>query len=149
MTRDFFPVAEDRLQAVAASLALSDDPEHRRLGAALAAGLDGRCSSFEIALGLRPGPGQRGPRTVAELADRDERLRLVAAEFFPDLSRYQQSREIYRVFHGYETSGWLRERDKVTCPRKAGTPKAHAWHFLTAGHSVLSAERLRKILAAS
>ena len=149
MAPDLFPLGVDRLRAVVASLARSDDPEHRWLGTAIAAGLDGRCSSFKIALGLRPGPGQRGPRTVAGLADRDERLRLVAVELFPGLSRYQQGREIYRIFHGYETSAWLRERDKVTCPRRAGTPEAHAWRYLASGHSVLSAERTRKILAAS
>ena len=117
----------------------------------LATVLDGSAPSFEIAVGLRPGPGQRSLRNRCQLQERDAIYRRAWRRFYPDLKPAPAAHELHKMFERYETSSWPRDRGgAITCPpRLQGTIQALAWETLSQENPTLSAERIRKILVTS
>ena len=141
----------DRLRRVVALMKRhpGSDPHGEWFITAVEAFLDGRQGSLDQALGLRLGPGQRRPSTLARLAARDALYRQAARDFFPGLNPTRQAHELHRNFHHYETTAWRRDKGgTVTCPPQyAGTVRALAWEILHLTDRVQSERSIRQILA--
>ena len=128
-----------------------DDPDVAFIAHGITSVLSGDRGSLDEALGLRPGPGQRRPSTLARLAERDKLYRRAAREFFPGLKPAKQAHELHRAFSRYETTAWRFDKGgTVTCPpQHAGTVRALAWEVLNLTDRVQSERSIRQILAAS
>ena len=141
----------DRLRRAVELLKCLDGPDATWLADGITSVLSGDRDSLDKVFGIRPGPGQRRPSTLARLAERDKLYRRAARESFPGLKPAKQARELHRAFHQYETTTWRRgERAKLTCPpRHDGTVQAIAWEILHLTGRVQSERSIRQILAAS
>ena len=58
------------------------DSELRAVGAGIAAYSEGDAPTLEIALSLKPSPGQRSAPTTIRISERDRLIRQAAAKFF-------------------------------------------------------------------
>ena len=139
----------DRLRRAVARMKCIDDPDATWLADGITAVLAGDQGSLDEALGLRLGPGQRHPATLARLAERDKLYRRAAQEFFPGLNPTRQAHELHRAFSRYETTAWRFDKGgTVTCPPQyAGTVRALAWKILNLTDRVQSERSIRQILA--
>ena len=140
-----------RLRRVLALLVALDDPDARWFAARLATCLTGAFSlrDLDVALGLRPAPGQPDLLTTERLKARNELYRLVARRFFPDLLPTPRTYAVRRAVNRYATSAWLSERDLTTCRHEVGTLKALLWQILNlTGGAVLGTSQLFKVLNA-
>jgi hypothetical protein len=76
---------------------------------------------LDVALGLRPGRGERTVRTMTAHALRDALLRTIARQFFSDLTIEGQAHAIANAWARYASTAWLRERALQSPPtRRAG-----------------------------
>jgi hypothetical protein len=120
------------------------------LARGLRAYLGGQQRRLDEALNLRPGPGQRDPRTRASLAERDEFLREAARLFFPQLAPTEQAKALETALARYAASAWQRERAAPELPpRHKGRIEEYLWRVMRAEPRTLGWERIRKILVAS
>ena len=140
-----------RLRRAVARMRCIDDPDVAFVADGITSVLAGDRDSLDEVFGIRPGPGQRRPSTLARLAARNALYRQAAREFFPDLTPTRQAREIHRAFSRYEASAWRRDKGvHVTCPeRLIGTPQALVWEILNLIDRVQSERHIRQILATS
>lgn len=138
---------------LARCLAAGETPEREvcdLLAPALQSWLRGDAPTLDVALGLVTAPGKRTARTEAILAERDELLRDARRRFFADLPTAAAADELHKAMARYSASGWRFERTAAEVPpRRAGTLEATLWRVLKLRDDVLSARRLRAILATS
>lgn len=92
-------------------------------------------------LGIAIRPGQSDPRICLRHEVR-ARLLIEAAEMAGGVEQLHQLLARY-----YDGARWRRDRTKACNPYAAGTLDALAWNILTLDWSVLSAERIRHIIA--
>lgn len=114
---------------------------------AIASFLAGEAPSLDQALDVAGQQGQRKPLTLALLAERDSLIRQAAAEFFPGQSARRQAVEIHRAIGRYAATSWPRDRSAVVCPDRLSGIQVFAWRILRIDDRMLSADRLRKVLA--
>ena len=137
----------DSLRYAAEVLSRQNDPRGRAVAEGFRAYLSGDADSLDDALGQRRAPGERRPSTKAMHRARDALLREAAAEFFP-ARRPSPARELHKAITRYAATGWLRECHLAACPaHREGTVQAVAWAVLKLENRVLSAKRIREVLA--
>ena len=127
-----------------------DLAEASALAAAIEATIAGRAESLDQALGLRAGVGQRSWQTAQSLSRRDALIREAGERFFRDGSAADRARRLHEALCRYSSTAWSRER-LLDGPRPCDVGKAREffWWILRANPSVLSAHRIRKLLATS
>lgn len=110
----------------------------------------GAAERLDRVVGIAPAPGQRSAQTQAEIAQRDELVRKLAADYFPDLRSHPAAVALHRQWARYASSSWPRERmlDDVP-PHRVGKPEGTFWQIMRLQDRVLSERSIRKILAAS
>ena len=139
-----------RLRAARAVLVRQNDADCQAVADGLDAYLTGDVENLDVALALKPDPGQRRPTTRERLVERDALLVAAATRFWPSRNPSEQARELHRAMSRYEAAGWRREQHRATCPEmRAGTVEAVAFEYLAAGNGVISTRRIRSILATS
>lgn len=133
------PLAAERMLARLMAAAGNDDPGAADwLAKAWQGMLDGE--AFEVAAGMCP--TWRADRIRAE---RDGILVEIWGRWFPTLRPDPAAREIHRRALRYAASAWPREAGTFPTHR-VDTLEADLWRLLQADDSVLSADRIRKIL---
>ena len=105
---------------------------------------------LERAIGIIPAPGQRSAQTQAQIAQRDDLVREMAADHYPNLRSHPAACEMHKRWGRYASSSWPRERmqDDVP-PHRIGKPEGKLWRIMKLEDRVLSESSIRKILAAS
>ena len=97
--------------------------------------------------GLVMKPGQRSPRTLLLLDERDGLLR-EAVKFFPHASDRAIANTIHDELGRYRATAWRIERSELTCPRRHdGRIRALYWHLLKTVDAVPSEPLIRKIIS--
>ncbi len=102
-----------------------------------------------LVLAPTPMPGQRSAATVAGMARHHDELREMAARFFPEESAATAAEAIHRRLKLYRHGAdWRRDR-AAGAVDYAHTVRGACWRALKAYNRVLSARRIRAILATS
>lgn len=136
------PIAQ--LMAVAAA-ASGEATIPQELAAAFTAAVAdiAKGAAADEALGLVAHRGGRRVTTTAKHQQRNALIRSVAAKFFADMPAAQQAENLHKSLARYAASAWQTDR-----PR-AGSLQWHFRQILQLKNEVISASRLRKILATS
>jgi hypothetical protein len=136
----------DFLRGEAAAAALGEGAA-QALAGACAAWLDGGSAvTLDCAFGVRPARGQSDPRAELRRERRDRLLRDMAA-LLPGESCSERAGELHRRLLRYHQATWRRDRLAERCPYAPGTVAAGLWEVLKIQPAVLSAERIRRVLA--
>lgn len=135
----------DAIRLAAGVLRAQDDPAVRDVGCALATWLaSGAAGSVDQALALRS-VGGVSPARALLLAERDDLLRDLHRQHWPDLAPAAAARVMWQSFDRYERHRAPRERDAIQAP--AGEPAAAWWRILRSGAPMPGVERLRQLLS--
>jgi hypothetical protein len=135
----------DHLRSPVAAAALGEGTA-QALAGACDAWLDGGSAvSLDCAFGVRPARGQSDPRAELRRERRDRLLRDTAALLSGD-SCSERADALHRRLLRYYASTWRRDR-LAECPYAPDTVAAGLWEILKIQPAVLSAERIRRILA--
>lgn len=124
---------------------VAPDPDVRDTAVTILRWFDGRASeSLDAALGLSGG-GRAALNQQMRLIDRDVALRrLTGIDPFDGMEAATAARLIVQKWLRYETAAWPRHKHSGEAP--AAQPEATFFALLTAGHQVLSANYLARIL---
>lgn len=82
----------------------------------------------DVALGLRLKPGQH--QSAAQIAARDQLLRLAALRFWPDVGVTEQARHLALALGRYHAGRWQRERSANENPHRGDTLAGYLWQLL-------------------
>jgi hypothetical protein len=103
--------------------------------------------SMEEAFDMARARGQVAWWTQEQLDRRDELVRRMAAEFFPNLSRPQQAREIAKAGKLYASAGWRRDKGRAGVPPdQRGTLRELLFLACATEHFPLGERQLQEIL---
>ena len=112
--------------------------------------LSGGEERLDRSVGTVPAPGQRSSQTQVQMTRRDELVRTLASEHFPELRSHPAAVAIRKQWSRYAASAWSRERLGDSVPKhRVGKPEAMFWQIMKIQDRVLSERSIRKILAAS
>lgn len=137
------------LLKVARRLREDDDDDLAEFAAVIERVLAGDEPSLDRAIGLCV-PSQRSIETQAFLIRRNELLRRLAADHFPDLSTHAAATELHRIWRRYASSAWPRERNSATMPvHRIEKPEFAFWQIMKLQDRVLAERSIRRILAMS
>jgi hypothetical protein len=95
---------------------------------------------------LVAGPGQRTPRTLLMLDERDALL-VEAARQFPGLSHREIARRLRLALVTYANGRWQRSRADVECPHAADKLTSVLWRLLRARDAIPSERLIRMVLS--
>ncbi len=99
-------------------------------------------SSLEEIMGLRYGRGGMPWRRAEAMRQRNAALRILAEDFFADLSPCTRSRQMAVLASRYGASAWRVDRHRSGMPEHyAGTPKELLWRAFSSGAAMPLGER--------
>lgn len=112
------------------------------LGEVLNAYLEQGSTSLEEIMGLCFGRGGMPWRRAEAMRERDAALRILAEDFFTELSPCGRSRKIASLAGRYGASAWLIDCNRDAMPeRYAGTPTELLWRAFRTGATMPLGER--------
>lgn len=105
--------------------------------------------TLDDALGLAPGPGQRDPRTLFAIEERDRLLRHMAVTWFPGLPVSHQAEAIANAIARYRSGpDWRRDRTREAVDYR-DTLRGDAWAVLKVRDHAPAAGSVRETLRRS
>lgn len=129
----------------------SPDPQIREVSETIIAWwFSGGSERLDRLVGTAPAPGQRSSQTQHQITRRDELVKNLASEHYPELRYHPAAVAIRKQWSRYAASAWPRERLGDSVPKhRVGKPEAMFWQIMKIQDRVLSERSIRKILAAS